>query len=222
MKKNCKNNSSISFNSNQNQNNTPNTDNMFDFDNPDLTNINVPGRNEKVLEDFYRTYRQFMYAVARSAGYDYHTASLAINDVLIRLSTRGCDFNPARGKFRAYLAQIVRNTCSNVKREWQKEFAFEPEDIVLLSDKKCSTASPDMFLQQEEHKQIMLEVEKHLWKTKLDPKAIHAFVRVALNGERPQDVAKALGMKPSEVHQAKFRIMTTYVRPFIRRLDNAC
>ena len=223
MKKNCKNNSSTSFNSNQNQNNNNalNTDNMFDFDNPNLTDINVPGKNEKILEDFYKTYKQFMYAVAHNAGYDYHTADDAINEVLIRLSTKCCKFDPKRGKFRSYLAQMVRHACSNLKRDWYKEFAFEPEEVALISDQGSSTFSPAMFVQQEEHKQIMLDALDKLGEMNLDPQKVRAFRMTFWDGERPQDVAKALSMAPAEVHQATFRIMKQYYRPLIKKLDDA-
>lgn len=221
MKKNCKN-SGISFNSNpiQNTNNT-NTDNMFDFDHPDLTDINVPGRNAKVLEDFYNRYSKYMYAVARNAGYDYHTAGLAIDDILIRLSTKGCDFEPMRGKFRSYLAKAVRNACFNVKRKWNKEFAFAPEELAPIFEQEGSVSSPAMFVQREEHKQIMLDALDRLWTMGLDPRKVRAFRMVFWEQERPKDVAKTLHMTPQEVYQATFTIMRDYYRPLFKDMNDA-
>lgn len=195
---------------------------FFDFDNPDLTGMNVPGKNDAIVDNFFNTYRGFMYTVAREAGYDYHIASLGINDVLIRLtSSKGCDFDRKKGRFSSYLAQMVKNMCYNQNRRWKREIPHADDEMEIICDQNDSTDSARIVLQDDQSQ--MLQKATRLLKQEItEPKKMEAFLLTVIHGESVKEVAKKLKKTTAFVSMQKFRL-TSRFRDILERLERtAC
>ena len=99
----------------------------YAFDYPELDKMSV--------EEFYDTYKNFMYGVAYNEGLDHYQADMAVNDVLVVIyMKKRCHFDPERSPFSNYLATMVRNASRSVRRKDRRYVCYEEPDMVRLCD----------------------------------------------------------------------------------------
>ena len=168
-------------------------------------------------EDFVACYRQYMVEIVRTQFPDIEVEDV-VQETLIALAKVLPSYQYApdeNGRFRNYLAGIVLNKAKCAHRCALKERRLMDELQAV------STES-----------QTRAEAEKMEWKRQLFEVALHGylvdplvtdwtkevFVRVAINGESPDEVAKALQTNRNRIDQVKSRSMSK-IRKLIEALE---
>ena len=170
-----------------------------DFDYPEL--------NKMGAEEFYRTYKAFMFSIARNEGLDHGQADLVINDIMITIfMKKACYFDPRKNRFSNYLATMVRNGCRSLRRRERRYIAVEDDDLVRLCEENGAVAR-DVSCDAGEIRACVEEGIRLLRKEVHSQLMVDAFVMSVLEEERPMDVAKKLNVRPDYVSLAKNRCL---------------
>ena len=169
------------------------------FDYPELAKMSA--------EDFYRTYKNFMYSIAKHERLDYGKIDLAIDDVMITIFMKhACHFDPKKSRFSNYLATMVRNACRNVKRREHRYVNYEEEELTRLCEENGAVTSESAYDTDEQRKWIH-EGIRLLRKEMRSKLMVDAFVMMVIGEERPKDIAKKLHVRPDYVSLAKNRCL---------------
>jgi len=170
-----------------------------DFDYPEL--------NKMGAEEFYRTYKAFMFSIAKNEGLDQGQAEMIINDVMITIYMKNaCHFDPRKNRFSNYLATMVRNACRSLRRRERRYVAVEDEALVCLCEDN-GAVTRDFSSDAEEIRKCINEGIRLLRKEVRSQLMVDAFVMTVLEEERPMDVAKKLNVRPDYVSLAKNRCL---------------
>lgn len=131
-------------------------------------------------------------------------------------------FDPKRGRFRSYLAAVVRSAVNH----FFERMANHPgdrgvggsthlNDLHHLADPAVDELSGS--LDAGLHADVMLAFERAL--SRIAPENREAVERVLLHGEKAVDVARLLGKSPTSVFQLMARTRTAVREEYERLLD---
>jgi len=169
------------------------------FDYPELDKMGA--------EEFYRTYKSFMFSVAQNEKLDHGQAAMAIDDVMITIFMKNaCHFDPRENRFSNYLATMVRNACRSLKRRERRYVAVEDDTLVRLCEDD-GAVTRDISSNAREIRKCIDEGIRLLRKETRSQLMVDAFVMAVLEDERPMDVAKKLNVRPDYVSLAKNRCL---------------
>ena len=184
-------------------------DNAFDY--PELEKMSA--------DEFYRTYKGFMYAVAMKEKVDHGQAETAIDDVLETIfMKRACYYDAKTGKFSNYLATMVRNACRNLKRKGRRYVHYEESDMVRICEEN-GAVSRDKTHDVDDIRRWISAGIKTLRMEVRSQLMVDAFVMSFIDGERPKDVAITLNVRPDYVSLAKNHCLPR-LRTIIRKMMN--
>ena len=179
------------------------------FDYPELDKM---GERE-----FYETYKNFMYSVAKDERLGQGDADMAINDVLITIFVKhACHFDAKKNRFSNYLATMVRNACRSLKRREQRYVNYEEEELTLVCEDN-GAVTYDKATEAKEIRQWIDEGIRRLRKEVRSQLMVDAFVMTFINEERPKDIAKELNVSPDYVSLAKNRCLPRF-RAIVREI----
>jgi RNA polymerase sigma factor (sigma-70 family) len=156
--------------------------------------------------DFQERYGELLHGFARRRGLQPADCDDAVQDVLLALSRAmpGFQYDPAKGKFRAYLKAVAVRTI--LKRVRQNEGPRGLEDIEQVA--RAAVMDPAFEEAWEvEWRRYHLRTALRAVASEFGPEARQAFERYAINGEDSGATAAALGITINQVYQAKSRIM---------------
>ena len=169
-------------------------------------------------EEFVARYRQYMVEIVRAQFPDMDVEDV-VQETLIALAKVLPSYQYApdeNGRIRNYLAGIVLNKAKCIYRRDAKERRMIDELRVVSADARDSEET-----QQKERKRQLFEVALHEFLA--DPRttdwAKEVFVRVAINGESPDEVAEALQTNRNRIDQVKSRSMAK-IRRLIETLED--
>ena len=171
------------------------------FDYPDLNNMGS--------EEFYKTYIGFMYYITHEEGLDRYMADLVIDDVMIIIfMKRRCYYNPKKGKFRNYLATMVRNASRSVKRRERRYISYHAEEMETICDARDNDllTMASSFEDVDIHK-LIAEGIKILRTQVRSQLMVDVFVMMVIDHERPVDIAKKMNVSADYVSLAKKRCL---------------
>lgn len=131
-----------------------------------------------------------------------------VQDIFIRLVEvlRTEQYRPYKGRFRAYLAAMVRRTLIDRYRRVAvrgagREVPFESQPV--FSDEPDVAAQVDARLRLARH---AAAVEHVLTQTMLDARTVSAYRDYAINDEPAETVALRYGLTLNALRQIKFRL----------------
>jgi RNA polymerase sigma-70 factor (ECF subfamily) len=127
--------------------------------------------------------------------------------VLVRELPR-FDYEPERGRFRGWLRAILANRLRAFYRSRQSQpIATGASDFVQMAEQLEDPHSDLSQLWNLEHDRHVSRRLLDLIKPEFKPTTWQAFQRLALDGIKPAEVAKELGISRNAVFIAKSRVM---------------
>ena len=158
-------------------------------------------------EEFARIYRPVMARyVARSRANHVPIQPADCDDIVqeallsVLSALPGFKYDPARGRFRAYLQRTVRNAVMRFQRRRVEEPCQLPDSSAILSEEFES--GDELAIQV-----WSLAMARVFRSGRFAPNTLVAFRRVALEDVPVADVAREFKLKPNAVYQLKSRIL---------------
>jgi len=167
------------------------------------------GADQLSWDEFFRVYWPLLYVLARQRGCSDHTAEEVVQDVMLTVFEQRdfYQYDPSRGRFRDWLATVVRNKVAECRRRPSERVRAhggdsdrglpEPADDELPPDAQCEASFEDGLLL------VLLEVVRR----ETNPRTYLAFELSALHELRGRDVAEATGLTPNAVYKARKRVL---------------
>jgi RNA polymerase sigma-70 factor (ECF subfamily) len=142
-------------------------------------------------------------------------------EVLIRVWKGIAGYDPAKGRFRGWLYTCTRNTVSNLRRSQPRERSVDHNHQVVrsLSDREmpgpgfwrqrsdeCSAEAALRVLEEEGFAWDRLQEAVRKVRAGVQPATWKAFLLFELFDRPAKEIAPRLGMTPSAVNQAVYRV----------------
>lgn len=166
------------------------------------------GGDEGAWAEFVLRYRPIVVAFARRLGLGDADAEDAAQETLARFlrAYREGQYDRNRGRLRAWIVGIARHCVADARRR-RREVAAGSEISALaeLEDEHRLSELWDSEHRREVLRQALLRVRRD---SRIEPRTIEAFERVALAEEPPAAVAASLGLTLNDVYVAKHRVTT--------------
>ncbi len=169
--------------------------------------------------EFFDTYWRFIYNVARKAGLSEADAQDLVQNVLVSLTKKmpGFHYDPARGKFKAFLMLVVRSRLA----EFWRNGAQARERTVPLNPEAVDNASAPADLElvwDEEWRRTMRETALERVQQQVSARQFLIF-DLAIVRQRPvEEITRALEINVAQVYMAKMRVKRL-VEKELRKLD---
>lgn len=169
--------------------------------------------------EFFDTYWRFIYNVAHKAGLSDADAQDLVQDVLVSLTKKmpGFHYDPARGKFKAFLMLVVRSRLA----EFWRNGAQARERTVPLNPEAVDNASASADLElvwDEEWRRTMRETALERVQRQVSARQFLIF-DLAIVRQRPvEEITRALEINVAQVYMAKMRVKRL-VEKELRKLD---
>jgi len=164
---------------------------------------------------FVDLYAPPVYACARRHGLQDADAADITQDVLrsVHAAFRRGDFDPRRGRFRAWLITIVRNKLRDFARRAgsRQHPECSPEDL------PAPGGDPVVIFEQEYERRLFAWAAEQV-RGRFRPVTWQAFWRTAVDGAGGKAVAAELGLTVAAVYLAKGRVMAA-LREQVKLVD---
>jgi RNA polymerase sigma factor (sigma-70 family) len=167
------------------------------------------GRDGLAWDEFFQRYWLLIYTYASNRGCSSHTAEELVQDVMLKLFERKDVFryDPQRGRFRDWLATVVRNKVAELRRRPAargrarggngSDNPPEPADGACAPDEIWEAAFEQSLLW------ALLEVVRQ----EMNPRSYLAFEMTVLNELPANKVAAHLGMSRSTVFRMRKKVL---------------
>lgn len=151
-------------------------------------------------------YTPLLAAWVRRAGVPQQDADDLVQEVLLAVAREmpAFEYDRSRGTFRGWLRTILTNRIRNHQRARTRTPTAEPFDNNMLD----ALADPASDLSREwdrEHDRHVAAGLLEAVRPEFGDRVWASFTRVVMDGERPADVAAALGTSIDSVYQARSR-----------------
>jgi RNA polymerase sigma factor (sigma-70 family) len=165
------------------------------------------GADPVAWDDFFRRYWPYIFSIARQRGCSEHTAEEIVQDVMLAVFEKKAVFchDPARGRFRDWLAGVVRNKVALQRRSPAERCRAIGGDE-LLPEIESPAESPDVQLDAA-FDQAMLAFLLDVVRAEVHPRTYQAFEAFALGGCSGAEAARLTGLTPNAVYQARKNIV---------------
>ena len=167
------------------------------------------GSDALAWDEFFQRYWRLIYAYARRCNCSEHTAEEVVQDVMLKVFEQKDFFryDPARGRFRDWLATVVRNKAAELRRKPAERVRakggnLEIDGIVPRSN----DAEPD-DVWENAFEQALLLVLLDVVRRETSPRAYLAFELFTLREIPGAKVAKQTGLARNGVYRASKRIL---------------
>lgn len=164
----------------------------------------VRDRNDSAAwQEFASVYRPILVSYARARGLSFHDCEDVAQHCLAAVAQKitEFDYDPRRGRFRAWLRRIVdgRVTDTLRRRRIQQPRSGELEQVPHR-EPEPDEAWERAWL-REHLRYCMQQVQ-----TQVAPHTYEAFVRVAIEDHPVSEVCADLGLTPNQVYVARSRV----------------
>ena len=159
-------------------------------------------------EEFFQRYGRAIYALARSRGCSEHSAEDVVQDVMLAIFKQHevFEYDPSRGRFRDWLAAVVRNLVATRRRRPSQRVRGEGGDREMESEPEAADASPDAGLEAA-FERAMLAVLLTVVRQEVAPETYQAFELVTLHDLPGREAAKITGLSRNAVYLAQRRVL---------------
>lgn len=164
------------------------------------------GADAAAWREFHERYGELIRNFARRRNLQAADCDDVVQETLVSLTRAmpGFEYDPARGRFRAYLKTIVLRTI--FKKSFQNHTPRPLEHIEEATRAAVNDEAVDA-LWEDEWRQHHLRQAMRVIESEFNANDRAAFQRYAVEGRDVADVAAELRMSPDQVYQAKSRIL---------------
>ncbi len=160
-------------------------------------------------DEFFRRYWRLVYACVRRRGGSDDTAEEIVQDVMLAVFQQRAVFryDPARGRFRDWLAVVVGNKLAEYRRRPSQRVrgqGGDQEDGAL--EPAAEEPEPDAAWQAT-FEEAMLAVLLDVVRNEVTPETYQAFELLVLNDLPGSRVAEITGQSRNAVYLAKKRVL---------------
>jgi RNA polymerase sigma-70 factor (ECF subfamily) len=159
-------------------------------------------------EEFFQRYGRAIYALARSRGCSAQTAEDVVQEVLLAIFEQHevFEYDPSCGRFRDWLAAVVRNVVATRRRRPSQRVRGEGGDSEMESEPEAAEASPEAGLEAA-FERAMLAVLLAVVRQEVTPETYQAFELSVLHELPAREVAEITGLSRNAVYLARRRVL---------------
>lgn len=164
--------------------------------------------DEAAWREFVELYEPLVYRLARGKGLQDTDAHDVCQEVLMAVAraAKRWDGNPDRGSFRGWLARVTRNLVINFLTRREEPGTGRTSVVELLEAQPKSDPSVSNLFDVEFRRRAFHWAAEKI-KKDFTTETWQAFWQTAVGGERPNQVAQAMGMSVGAVYIARSRVL---------------
>lgn len=167
------------------------------------------GSDHLAWDEFFERYWRVVYGAARRRGCSEHTAEEIVQDVMLAVfqSQDVFHYDPERGRFRDWLAALVRNKVAEHRRRPAQRVraAGGDEASVALTEAESDETLPDEAWEAA-FEEALLVVLLDAVRREVNPRTFQAFELSAIRGMSGSDVARLTGQSRNAVYLARRKV----------------
>ena len=180
-------------------------------------------RSGDAWSEFLEIYEQAIVDYARRRGLQEADARDVTQEVLAAVTNKVEQWNadPSKGKFRGWLFRVARNIAVDKVIEQSRRVAASGDSRVaqMLADQPGHEDHESTVFWMEYRRTVMQWAAEQV-KPEVKETSWQAFLLTAVEGKKPEDVAKQLNVSVGSVYAAKFRIVSR-IRKFVSQFDDS-
>jgi RNA polymerase sigma factor (sigma-70 family) len=167
------------------------------------------GANALAWDEFFQRYWRLIYTYARRCNCSDHTAEEVVQDVMLKVFEQKDYFHyePARGRFRDWLAAVVRNKVAELRRKPTEKARATGGNSDIDNITPSSGDLPQDDVWEDAFEQALLFVLLDVVRREMSPRAYLAFELFTLHEMPGAKVAKHTGLTRNGVYRASKRAM---------------
>src|SRR4051812_30483464 len=166
-------------------------------------------RDAAAWQQFVQTYAPLVYGYARQRGLQDSDAADLTQEVLrsVAMAASRFEYDPRRGTFRGWLFTVVRHKLHNFQASRRRHCQGSGDPSVQVRVEEQAAPEEEAALWQQEYEQQLLARAVEQVRGGFQESSWQAFWRTAMEGQKPSEVARVLGMSVAAVYMAKSRVM---------------
>ena len=167
------------------------------------------GTDHLAWDEFFERYWRVLYGAARRRGCSDHTAEEIVQDVMLVVfeSQDVFHYDPARGRFRDWLAALVRNKVAEHRRrpaQRVRAIGGEEAPVGLMDTESEETLPEDVW--EATFEESLLVVLLDVVRREFNPRTFQAFELFAIRGMPGAEVARLTGQTRNAVYLARRKV----------------
>jgi RNA polymerase sigma factor (sigma-70 family) len=162
-----------------------------------------------VWDEFFRRYWRLIYALARRRGCSDHTAEEMVQDVMLTVFQQREVFcyDPARGRFRDWLASVVRNLVARRRRAPGERLRGIGGDLLGVAEEAAAADPPADAAWEAAYEETLLATLLDVVRHEVAPETYQAFELAAIHDLPGDQVAALTGLSRNAVYLARRRVL---------------
>jgi len=164
----------------------------------------IQDKDQSSWEQFFERYKRYIYSLLRNLGIGPDELDDVTQEVMLTLWRRLETYDKSRGKFRNWLAGVVRFSAMNARSKQQTRKRMISEEPAIIND---SITDENSFMQtaELEWKNFIMVSAMDNIRSEFSEKTIRAF-EMSLEEMSGEEIAKELDMAVSSVYNLKVRV----------------
>lgn len=174
--------------------------------------------DEMSWERFYRMYRPLVWLRGSDFGLNESEQCDLLSDVMKAFfdAQKTFVYDSSKGRFRDYFREIIRNQIYAILRRRQKASGnVDLDEVPEVMDERPATVAEEEDWQAMLFRQALEEV-----KNTMDSRQVQAFILCRLQQQRPNEVAKLLGVSQATVYN-DCKAVFVRLQEVVKELDQA-
>ena len=167
------------------------------------------GSDHLAWDEFFHRYWRALYGTARRRGCSDHTAEEIVQDVMLAVfeSQDVFHYDPSRGRFRDWLATLVRNKVAEHRRKPAQRVRAAGGDETQgpIIETESDEALPDEIWETA-FEEALLVALLDVVRREFNPRTFQAFELSAIQGMSGADVARLTGQTRNAVYLARRKV----------------
>lgn len=172
--------------------------------------------------EFLQVYEQAIYSFARRRGLQDADAWDVTQEVLaaVEKKVETWQDDPAKGKFRGWLFRVARNIAVDKIHAQSKRTAGAGDTVVArMLAEHPEGLEQETTLFWNNYRRKLLHWAADQVKSDFQESSWNSFWLTAVEGRKPEDVARELNLSVGSIYAAKFRIVAR-IRKIVSKLDD--
>ncbi len=167
------------------------------------------GSDHLAWDEFFERYWRGLFGVARRHGCSEHTAEEIVQDVMLAVfeSQDVFHYDPERGRFRDWLAALVRNKVAEYRRRPAQRVRAAGGDqapVALVETESDETLPEDVW--EATFEEALLVVLLDVVRREFNPRTFQAFELFAIRGMSGSEVARMTGQTRNAVYLSRRKV----------------
>jgi len=164
--------------------------------------------DEASWSEFVEIYTPLLYAYCQKREINQTETADIVQDVFrsISLAIQGFDYDPSKGRFKAWLFTVLRNAISGHYRKANRA-PMTTAETQLIERLEADPDQHDEIDWNRDYQLRLLSWAMEKIKPEFSERAWSIFTKTALMEKEPAEVAEELGMKKNAVTVTKYRVV---------------